>query len=281
MVFSATILHGEPSAPLRVWEGVKMPGKTTEPKDYSKVKRPPSRISVKDAVLTFFKADSDAPGGCVLICPGGGYVALWSVKGEGSRIAEFFNSKGISAAVLEYRVPDNFDGALMDAQRAIRLIRSKAKEWNIDPDKIAVMGFSAGASLAARASTNFKKPSYEPIDSIDEISARPDCTILIYPAYCSQPEKDRRLSKDYKKPSEDYSERYAIADWNVVDKDTPPAFITQTQFDPYGDAAVAYYLALKKENIPAELYLLSEGKHGYMDKDVFEILSKWLKKKGY
>ncbi len=270
-----------PTEVINVWDGVKMQGGITEPLDYSKAKVKPERASVKYAKLSFYKATNAKNGGCAIICPGGGYKTLWTIKGEGTQIAKYFNDRGISAVVLEYRVPDNIDGALMDAQRAIRLVRHNAKKWGIAPDKIAIMGFSAGASLAARVSTNFKNNSYKPVDAIDNISTRPDYTILIYPAYCSQPEKDRRFSKDYKKPSEDYSERYRIADWHKIDSDTPPAFITQTQKDPWFDASIAYYLELNKHKIPAELFLLSEGSHGYKNADVFEILSKILKKKGF
>lgn len=268
------------SETIKIWSGVKMPGKTTEPLDYTGKKHIPSRICVKDAVLSLYPAKGANGGGLVIICPGGGYFNLWTVWGEGVKIAKLLNGRGISAAVLEYRVPNNFDGALMDAQRAIRLARANAKKWNISPDKIAMMGFSAGASLSARASTNFKTDSYPAADAVDKLSARPDYTVLIYPAYCSQPEKDRRMKK-IKSEDQDYSKKYAIADWNVVDKDTPPAFITQSQFDPYVDASIAYYLALKKFGVPAELHMLSKGKHGDKSPDIFALLVKWLAERGF
>ena len=269
------------SETLKIWDGVKMPGKTTEPLDYTGRKHIPSRICVKDAILSLYPAKGAKDGGgLVIICPGGGYSNLWSVWYEGTKIAKLLNGRGISAAVLEYRVPNNFDGALMDAQRAIRIVRANAARWNISPDKIAIMGFSAGASLSARASTNFKKNAYEPLDAIDKLSSRPDYTVLIYPAYCSQPEKDRRMTKAENK-EQDYSKKYAIADWNVVDKDTPPAFITQSQFDPYVDASIAYYLALKKFGVPAELHMLSKGKHGDKSPDIFALLVKWLAERGF
>lgn len=263
-----------------IWCGGKMPGTVTEPLDFSKSKNPPSRPSIKRARITYYPAEGAKDGGLVIVCPGGGYSCLYSVSGEGFKIAEFFNKKGISAAVLEYRVPNNFDGALQDAQRAVRLVRSKAKELNINPNKIAIMGFSAGASLAARTSTNYAENSYAPIDEIDKLSSKPDYTILIYPAYCSQPEKDRRMGKQ-KAKSGDYSYLYEIADWNKIDKNTPPAFITQSQFDPYLDAAIAYYLALKNFDVPAELHLISKGKHGYKDPDMFDVMAKCLKARGF
>lgn len=261
-----------PSEVIELWNDVKMPGGVTEPLDYSKKKWKPSVEGVKNPTLEIFPARGAKDSGFVIICPGGAYANLADTSAEGYDIAEFFNRRGVSAAVLKYRIPNNFDGALMDAQRAIRLVRANAKKWGANPDKIAIMGFSAGANLSARASTNFKNPAYAPLDDIDKLSARPDYTVLIYPAYCSQPEKDRRMLGK-RTASQDYSARYEIADWNVVDKDTPPAFITQSQFDPYVDAAIAYYLALKKFGVPAELHMISKGAHGYKDPEMFELLS--------
>lgn len=177
-----------------LWPEGKMPGKSAAEPESSKIED--TWIGKKDKVLIirnvskptleFFKAKSDKPTGLVVVCPGGGYGVI-AYGHEGTEIAEWLNSQGVSALVLKYRVPNNPMGALMDAQRAIRTARANAKEWNVDPNKIAVMGFSAGASLSARASTNYAKKLYEPIDNIDGLSARPDGTILIYPAYCDEP----------------------------------------------------------------------------------------------
>ena len=260
---------------IKVWDGVKMPGNSTKPHDYSKSKWKPQITSVVEPKLHLRLVEGETPRAFVLISPGGGYSNLWSINGEGLSYADYFNKNGISAGVLEYRVPENFDGAMMDIQRAIRLVRKHAKEWNIDPNKIAVMGFSAGASLSARASTNFDKNSYEPIDDTDKLSARPDFTILMYPAYCSQPEKDRRFGKGGPKKGDDYNTRYAIADWNKVGEKTPEAFIAQTQPDIYVDASLAYYLALKDAGIPAELHMYPTGQHGGIPRD--DVLTALLK----
>lgn len=256
-----------------------MPGGITKPVDVSAWEYKPSRAFVGEPVLRMYPVEGSK--GIVIICPGGAYTTLWSLKDEGEAIAKFLNGHGVSASVLEYRVPDNFEGALMDIQRAIRLVRAKAAELGIAHDKIAVMGFSAGASLAARASCNFKNPAYAPVDAADKVSARPDYTILIYPAYCSQPEKDRRFGLQGAKTGDDYNTRYKIADWNKVDRDTPPAFITQTQPDIYVDASLAYYLALKDAGVPSELHMLPENGHGYKDPDIFALLAKRLKERGF
>ena len=261
-----------------IWDGVKMAGEITEPQNPEK-KLP--CLSVKKPSLELHLLKSDKPMPIVIVCPGGGYNWL-STSHEGTKIVNFFRSHNISSAILRYRVPKNMTGALMDAQRAIRILRANAKKWNIDPDKICIMGFSAGASLSARASTNFTKTIYKPIDDIDNFSARPNLTCLIYPAYCSQPEKDRRIHKTkLAKEGVEYNKRYQIADWNIVTKDTPPAFITQTQFDPYVDASLAYYLALKDAGVPAELHILPKGPHGYQDPKVFEMLINWLRTNGF
>lgn len=279
LVFAAANAYAAPQKTVEIWDGVKMAGEA-KPNKGKKTNDNNVWYSVQNPVLDLYLLKSDKPNGFVIVCPGGAYYAL-CIGHEGEKIAKFLNQKGYSAAVLKYRVPNNFDGALMDAQRAVRIARANAKAWNIKPDKIAIMGFSAGASLAARASTNYGKKLYAPVDDADRLSARPDATCLIYPAYCSQPEKDRRFKKGGAKDGDSYDARYKIADWNVVDKNTPPAFITQTQFDPYVDASIAYYLALKEAKVPAQLHMLPVGKHGYQDKKVFEMYADWLKSNGF
>lgn len=178
-------------------------------------------------------------------------------------------------------------GALMDAQRAIRTARANAKEWNVDPNKIAVMGFSAGASLSARASTNYEKKLYQPIDNIDGLSARPDGTILIYPAYCDEPGNEKRW-KSSKNPGHDYNGMYRLAGELPVTKDTPPAFIVQTLDDGLVNSAISYFLALKELKVPASVHIFQSGGHGYalrkLDKPVDEwkdLLATWLKAYNY
>lgn len=280
ILISTQIFAKQPQV-VRVWEGVKMAGEITDAPPITPQNKKLPCISVQDATLELHILKSEKPAPIVVICPGGSYTWL-STKLEGTKIANFLKSNGISSAILRYRIPNNMDGALMDAQRAIRIVRANAKKWNIDPNKICIMGFSAGASLSARTSTNFKTNSYEPLDDADKLSARPDYTCLIYPAYCSQPGKDRRIKNTrLAKEGVDYNTRYKIADWNIVDKDTPPAFITQAQFDPYVDASLAYYLALKDAGVPAELHMLPKGVHGEQNPDAFKMLIKWLKSNGF
>ena len=251
-----------------LWPEGKMPGKSAAEPESSKIE------------------DTWIGKKVVVVCPGGGYGVI-AYGHEGTEIAEWLNSHGVSALVLKYRVPNNPMGALMDAQRAIRTARANAKEWNVDPNKIAVMGFSAGASLSARASTNYEKKLYQPIDNIDGLSARPDGTILIYPAYCDEPGNEKRW-KNSKNPGHDYNGMYRLAGELPVTKDTPPAFIVQTLDDGLVNSAISYFLALKELKVPASVHIFQSGGHGYalrkLDKPVDEwkdLLATWLKAYNY
>lgn len=200
---------------------------------------------VANPTLAFYPAQSGAGAApCVLVCPGGGYKILAYNK-EGTEVATWLNSIGVSAAVLKYSVPDNRDGALQDVQRAMGILRQRAKEWNIDPERVGVLGFSAGGHLSARLSTNYQQRGYGPVDAADEFPCKPDFSVLVYPAYIA---------------SEDHTPAPEIP----VDRDTPPAFIVQTQDDShYVNSSIAYYLALKEAGVPAELHLYPQGGHGY------------------
>jgi len=177
--------------------------------------------------------------GCVVICPGGGYNLL-AIDKEGYEIAEWFASKGITAYVLQYRVPQKRSGALQDVQRAIRIVRQQ----NAD-QKIGVMGFSAGASLSARASTLFDQQTYKAVDAADQLSARPDFTALIYPAYLDEGE-NRSLTPELK-----------------ITDTTPSMFLFATLDDFYGNSALVMTTAMRDHKRPAELHMYPFGGHGY------------------
>ncbi|HEQ60239.1 MAG TPA: hypothetical protein ENN74_01370, partial [Firmicutes bacterium] len=154
--------------------------------------------------ITLYRAQAaETPSPAVLVCPGGGYRIL-AIDKEGSEVAEWLNRFGVTAVVLKYRVPDNREGAFQDAQRAMRLIRSHAEAWNIDPHRVGVIGFSAGGHLSARLSTGYRVRAYEPVDEWDELGCRPDFTILVYPAYLA-------------------GEDYQLAEELAVTPETPPA----------------------------------------------------------
>ncbi len=255
-----------------IWQEGKMQGESA--KEY-KINKRGMVSAVKTPTIEYFTVKSDKPTPIVIICPGGGYEILAHTH-EGTDITKWLNDNGISAAILRYRVPNYPDEALQDIQRAIRLVRSEAKNLNIAPDKIGVIGFSAGANLAARASTNSDKKMYEPTDDIDKISARPDYTLLIYPAYCDEQGNNRRWLKQKKNPNADYNQKFEIAKNLNISKDNPPVFIAQTLDDVYVDAAISYFLAAKEKGAEVSLHIFDKGRHGYgLAKDKGLLVSQW------
>lgn len=196
----------------------------------------------------------------VVVCPGGGYnILAWDL--EGTEICEWLNAIGVNGVLLKYRVPrrknrEKHDAPLQDVQRTFGIVRSKAKEWNIDPDRIGVLGFSAGGHLSATASTNFQKRAYDRIDCADDLSCRPDFTVLVYPAYLVDRETKAQLEPEIK-----------------VDAKTPPAFMVHAGNDRIpAEGSIQYYLALRKAGVEAELHVHPLGGHGFgMRKSEFPV----------
>ena len=201
--------------------------------------------TVTKPTMTVYRATaSTGTTPAVIVCPGGGYKLL-AIDKEGSEIAQWLNSIGCTAAVLKYRVPNDRPAAFRDVQRAMGILRHRARDWGIDPRRIGIVGFSAGGHLAARLSTDNETRSYAAVDDADKASCRPDFTILVYPAYLAENELD-------------------LASELTVTARTPPTFIVQTQDDKkHVTGSIAYYLALKKAGVPAELHLFPTGGHGY------------------
>lgn len=204
--------------------------------------------------LQKFPVVKSPKGKVVIVCPGGGYQIL-AVNHEGTEIAQWLNALGYTAYVLRYRVPDNREGALQDVQRAIRIARAE------NPGKqVGVMGFSAGASLTARAATRFQSPSYTVTDETDTQSARPDFAALIYPAYM------------------DEGEHHTLTPELTITEQTPPFFVFQTADDPYGNSALVISQALRNHKIPVQLHIYEKGGHGYgLRANLAEAASKWPK----
>lgn len=204
--------------------------------------------------LQKFPVVKSPKGKVVIVCPGGGYQIL-AVNHEGTEIAQWLNALGYTAYVLRYRVPDNREGALQDVQRAIRIARAE------NPGKqVGVMGFSAGASLTARAATRFQLPSYTATDETDAQSARPDFAALIYPAYM------------------DEGENHTLTPELTITEQTPPFFVFQTADDHYGNSALVISQALRNHKIPVQLHIYEKGGHGYgLRANLAEAASKWPK----
>ncbi|WP_295795333.1 alpha/beta hydrolase [Mucilaginibacter sp.] len=210
-------------------------------------------------------------GTAVVVCPGGGYYIL-AMDLEGTEICEWFNSIGVTAILLKYRVPTlpgklRYELPLQDAQRALGLVRLNADKWGIKPNHIGIMGFSAGGHLSALVSNTNEKRAYAHVDAADDISCRPDFTILTYPAYLI----------DEKQPGK-------LADEILVSAKTPPTFIFQTEDDPINvENALFYYLALKRAKVLAEMHLYPTGGHGYGIRSTTggvgvykELIAKWM-----
>jgi len=241
--FILLMYNGSCQDTIYLWQG-NIPGETA-PKHQPVISENKSggvtRITdITNPALIVFKPDKTVQiNTSIIVCPGGAYKYLATDK-EGYEVAQWLNSLGITAYVLQYRVPDKKTGALQDVQRAIRFVR------NIDSTRtIGIMGFSAGGSLSARAATNFKKITYEPTDLIDRLSCRPDFAALIYPAYL------------------DLGENRTLTPELTIDADTPPFFLFGTADDTYGNSSLVMTSALRDNKIPVELHIVPNGGHGY------------------
>jgi acetyl esterase/lipase len=222
-------------------------------------------------IEVFLPANANANGQAVLICPGGGYEGL-AYDWEGTDIAKLLNSKGIAGIVLKYRLPDakSFSNSqevpLQDAQRALRLTRYHAVEWNISPDKIGIMGFSAGGHLASTLGTHFDLKTYNLNDAIDKLSARPDFMILIYPVISMNKSithigsKNALLGKDASQELiDEFSNELQIKE------NTPPTFVLHATDDDSVpvENSIKFYMALKEKYIAVEMHIYPDGGHGF------------------
>jgi acetyl esterase/lipase len=221
---------------------------------------------VTDPLITVYTPKPDSSLGIgIVICPGGGNKFL-SVYTEGEEVAKWFTARGFTAFVLQYRVPNQRAGALQDVQRALRLIRNDAAKWKLDVHKIGVMGFSAGGTLGARAGTEFKQRTYEPVDKADSLSCRPDFGVLIYPGGMANGPEHKLIPE------------------LTVDKNTSPMFLFVANDDPVG-VPLSFAYALHDAKVPLELHVYPTGGHGfglYRGNGVAwewpELAQKWLNK---
>lgn len=244
---------------LDVWPG-KVPGEMEPIGEEKSVELKPFGFPVKGLTnvsrptLTVFRPAKDKDtGSAVLVCPGGGYhIVAWDL--EGKEPAAWLNSLGVTAVVLKYRVPRRpgqpkdapFLAPLQDVQRALSLVRHKARDWGVDPDRIGVLGFSAGGHLAASVSTGFDRRAYEPVDAVDRSRCRPDFAVLVYPGGLLAPDEE------------------ALAPEIRVRKECPPMFLVHAGDDPVkAENSVLMYLALKRAGVPAELHVYTSGGHGF------------------
>lgn len=223
------------------------------------------------SIQVFLPSKRNATRQAVVICPGGGYSVL-AYDWEGTDIAKWLNSHGIAAIVLKYRLPsaasqmDPHEAPLMDAQRAMRLVRQHAGEWNIDPAQIGVMGFSAGGHLASTLGTHYDRGNGNSQDPVEKFSSRPDFMILGYPVISLKEHVAHIGSRNNllgKSPSDELVERFSNE--LQVTEDTPPTFIFHSQDDRGVPVqhSLLFYQALLEANVPVEMHLYPEGGHGY------------------
>ena len=210
---------------------------------------------INDPFFTFFPAKGEGAKPVVVILPGGGYWRLGWNK-EGTEVAEWLNSLGFSAAVLLYRAPNQRDAALCDVQRAIGLLRRDAAKYAIDPGRVGVIGFSAGANLAIRVSTNWRTRLYARVDDADDYSCRPDFQLPIYPW-------DIRTRKDPSTAQKGWTGMEIRPEY-PVDSETPPAFIAQSLDDFCEiETAVTYDQSLQRAGVSSTTRIYPNGGHGY------------------
>jgi acetyl esterase/lipase len=215
--------------------------------------------------MTVYAPKDKNTGAAVVVFPGGGYSCL-AIDLEGTEVCDWLTSKGITAALLKYRVPGNADAnpdrspksgpypdspmALEDAQRTVGLVRFHAAEWHIDPHKIGVLGFSAGGHLVAAMSTHFEQRLYPAVDAADKESCRPDFAVALYPGHLSLAADSIELNPDIR---------------THITRQTPPTFLLQNEDDHVDSVedSLSYYAALKKIGVPVEMHLYAQGGHAF------------------
>jgi acetyl esterase/lipase len=255
---------GWPPAPghitINVWPGAAPGAQANAPaeKDMTTARdglvagKPVIRLgNVSVPTLTLYTPTGHNSGAAVVVFPGGGYRIL-AINLEGTEVCDWLNSIGVNCVLLKYRVPDTGPypksaAALQDAQRAIGLVRLHAKEWGIDPNRVGVLGFSAGGHLSAAISNHFSQRVYAPIDAAETLSCRPSFSVVVYPGYLAEADKNFAANPDIQPTV-----------------DTPPTFIVQAEDDPvHVENAVVYFMQLKNAKVPAELHVYAQGGHGY------------------
>ena len=219
--------------------------------------------NVTHPTLTLYSPKTKNTGAAIVVFPGGGYKGL-AIDLEGSEVCDWLTSRGITCVLLKYRVPDSgphhdakcdcradakAPTALEDAQRTLGLVRHHAAEWQIDPHKIGVIGFSAGGHMVADISTRWGKRLYPTIDDADKESCRPDFAVAIYPGHMLE-----KTTKEFE-----------LNPTLPVSKETPPTFLLQSVKDPVDDVqnSLVYFIALKKAGVSVEMHLYAEGRHGF------------------
>jgi acetyl esterase/lipase len=228
--------------------------------------------NVSKPTITVYSAEGINTGAAVVVFPGGGFEML-AMDLEGTEVCDWLTSRGVTCVLLKYRVPSipyvwqchcrphNLTlsvPALQDAQRALRLVRSRAAQWHVDPHKVGVLGFSAGGYLVAEVSTNFKRRTYMPVDAADKESTRPDFALAIYPGHLTA--GDNKFNANV-----------------PVSHETPPTFLLQAEDDHVDGVqqSQVYYQALKDADVPVEMHLYAHGGHAFGLRPTSDPITHW------
>lgn len=268
----ASLLSGQVMKPMPLWPGAAPGGTagigeehdTTDEKGRMVAGGRVMRIGqISVPTMTLYKPANGGNGTTVVVFPGGGYQIL-AYDLEGTEVCEWLNKLAVTCALVKYRVPapkprERYAPALEDAQRAIGLLRAHALEWGIKPDRIGVLGFSAGGHLSASVSTHFDKRVYEPVDAADKQNTRPDFAVIVYPGYLADKANGDRIMPDL-----------------VVSPQTPPTILIQATDDPVRvENSITYYNALRAAKVPVEMHLYPTGGHGYGLRRTEETVTTW------
>lgn len=263
----------KPSVVLPIWPG-KPPGETKELPPEQDITKPDQKdpggkriirlTNVSIPTISFYRpAKERDTGTAIVICPGGAHQIL-ALNHEGTEVAEWLTTLGITGIVLKYRVPTRTpDGqrwlaAVQDAQRAVSLVRARSKEWELDPHRIGILGFSAGGETAGLTSYLADR-QYHPVDDIDQMSFRPDFSLLIYPAYFEKKGDPTKIREDVK-----------------ITEDAPPTFLVHAWDDPVTVFSSLHIATeLRKVDVPTELHVYATGGHGYGMRDTGENVNSW------
>ncbi len=260
------LLSAAPLDPIPLWPGgvpgeasLQLPAESVELKGDHQIEIL-SNVSVP--TLTLYPAENPN-GAAVIVCPGGGYNIL-AYSHEGTEVCEWLNSLGVTAGLLKYRVPRREGLAkhaapLQDAQRAIGLMRARAAEWQVDPQRVGILGFSAGGHLATTALTSDGTRSYEPDPMLDAASPVPDVGVLVYAAYLLDEAKPDLLSSEIR-----------------VTGETPPAFLVVAHGDEkFVEGSARFYIEMRRKDRSCELHIFAKGGHGFGFKNTDEEIRQW------